>query len=277
MKLISYQPPSVIEMDLDISHHIIKESPGMGQLSKFECMVSGMPHILDYCGTMSLVNMSRVSRLTNHTTVPIIKRKLQRIPINVKINDTEMVGDTSVVYSIHDYKLTAKIKFHTPYEISMDTTFVDNTFFHIYTPFDICGIDTNIRDYIPMNYTNELYAQSAQPIGPDQNIFYHDVRDKNTQLRLIFACEYDLPDIPMYETHPNDITRVYVMGIEFSHERATSVSTTELYLLMLGSLVSGVLCGPILAILFPAFLYKCFTFVNDQFNDMYHEKRLKDW
>jgi len=258
----------------------------MGHLSKFECMVSGMPHILDYCGTISLVNMSRVSRLTNHATVPIIKRKLQRIPTSVKINDTEMVGDTSVVYSIHDDKLTAKIKFHTPFEISMDTTFVDNTFFHIYTPFDIWGIDTNIRDYIPMNYTNEfttqmdvgeLYAQSVQPIGPDQNIFYHDVRDKNTKLRLIFACEYELPGIPMYETHPNDITSVYVMGIEFNHERSTSVSTTELYLLMLGSLVSGVLCGPILAVLFLAFLYKCFTFVNDQFNDMYHEKRLKDW
>lgn len=262
----------------------------MRQLSQFESICSGMPHILDYCGTISLVNISRVSRLFNHTTTPIIRQKLQQFPIVVIVNDIVIDCKTSLNYSIPTNKLSVKTNFKYPYKISVDPSF-NNTMFRIQTPFDIWGIDTNIGDY--MNYVfNHHYESDTQvdavdvrsglysPMPsqhinvPGRNIFYYDVRVKYISLRLIFECEYEYPYIPTY-----DITSVNITGFELSYERV--ISNRELYLqtlfLIPTLLVFSVLCGPIIAIIITTIIYKCYIVMSIHYDSMYREKRLQDW
>jgi len=205
-------------------------------------------------------------------------------PTHVKINDTMLKCDAK-----RTNESSIRIQFPDPYKISCDQTTPVGTFFHIYTPFDIWGIDTNIGDYIPMNYTNEftthmdasdigeLYAQSTRSNGEvSRNIFYHDVSDKNTKLRVIFTCDRELPGT--YETHPHDITSVCVIGIEIYTKCESTASSTELYFIMLGLLLSGVLCGPIIAVGFVYTMYKSIIYMNDAYSGgIYHEKRLVDW
>ena len=254
-------------------------------------MVSGMPHILDYCGAIALSAFAQTSSSNRRTTQPLILRKLQTIPFSVKINNTtiESRATDSLVYSNTERTTRLKINFETPYMIDLDLQLNDvgNTFYHVYTPFDVWGIDTFVLEFIGINHNPTATmnvdviddSTDLQPINPATQVFSHTVYEHNkTCMRLLFTCEHDPapPGMPMYDTH-HDVTSISIQGIEFEYDRSHNMSNMERGIVTIIAVFSCMLCGPVVASLNTVFSYKLIVFLADRFDTMYRERRRVDW
>ena len=132
--------------------------------SKFESYTSGMPHILDFCGMRTLIKLSRVSRLLNHTVKPLILTKNKNIKIQVQIDENlfpiHNANIIQLLYTNHNlydrinkpYNKTKIIcNFIKPYTVNSNN-WIEPLFFHIYTPIHILGFQVL---FTPFTITNK--------------------------------------------------------------------------------------------------------------------------
>ena len=252
-----------------------------------------MPHILDYCGAMSLANLSTVSRSMNKTIEPLLSRKKNAFPIAVEINDILMPGTTEILCNVAD-RVVMKITFDVVYKISLETHIIDNTFFRIYTPFGIWGIDVNFRDYISPDYMNgftdqldvyddvrEAFSSQDELSYKKNNIFYYDICSKNnTCIRVLFRVCYGT-GTGMNIIHGHDITGICIVGAVLIRTDSATVLRRGMYLFGAACLLWGALCGPTTSIsvaaISAAIFYTMVCFARYCNDSSHYVERREDW
>ena len=229
-------------------------------LTKFECMISGMPHILDYCATSSLVSLSRTSTSTHLTTKPLIDEKFNAIPITIQIDDAVIDTKTSMVmYDCIHGIMSITCSFTSPLYKSPES-FHDPIFFHIFTPYDIWGYHESLGSHKP----NIMWNAVSRCDGGIPTTSYLDIYDVgNTRMRLL--CDYD-----------KGYFHITGIGIQYETAPVYKFPAFALVGLIWFLATTALFCGLIIGCVSTVVLYKC-VIVCNAYDSVYREKRRKDW
>lgn len=268
----------------------------MQKLSKFESITSGMPHILDYCGVMSLNNISSTSHYSYYTIRPLLLRKFKKIPHSCKINGTTMISNNKdFTYSIIADTISVKISFKVPYEINITHIDMLSTLFKIYTPFHTWKIDTNMLEFLPYNYgntpeyattmdvmhTGEIYSQPRNIENSSNALYKDEIIKNNTKIKIFYnICK------SISNRTPN-ITGISIRGINIEHniKNNQTIKTTVLIIPFILFMIVAIQRKnieeyiQIIPYLLTAIVIVILGNYADPYigNKIYHKKRSCDW
>ena len=273
----------------------------MHKLSKFESITSGMPHILEYCGVISLHNISSTSHYCYDTTRPLLLRKLQKIPHSCNVNDSTMIlNNNDLVYSKIEDTIHVKISFKVPYEIYITSIDMLSTLFKIYTPFHIWEFDTNMLEFLPHNYgnipeyattmdvlhTGEMYSQSHSMPYSTNTLYKEEIINNSTKIKIMYnMCKSNL-------NRRSNITGISIRGISIrgiNIEHNIKNNQTIKPIILIIPLVLFIIitihmnnieeCIDIIPYLLAICIIVILGICTDPYigNKIYHEKRSCDW
>ena len=249
----------------------------MCHVSKIECMVSGMPHILEYCGALSLLRLHQTSWYFNETISPLLNAKKASFPVSVQIDDVTINSiPPRVTYCNALNRMNISCKFITPLVMSRISDTGLSCIFHVCTPFDVWGYHEHIGAYQPVVISNcTTGGTTGGTTDSTRTIAYLDIYDVGTT-KMKLLCEY------IHVTQagvPDQMTDFTITGMDIQYDVSPvyKLSVCERTLLLLVSMFSVVAYGPCIGGSVTVFVYKSIVAMNNASDSMYREKRLNDW